>query len=105
MSKHGNGLPHPPELMEYAKKYIQSLDAWHLTAFYSTAREAKSFWMAWAVLQGKPMTAKAARVEEEFQISNWGLVEGGHDYDRLNTAVQISAAVLLKDSLCIDCQL
>jgi hypothetical protein len=41
----------------------------------------------------------AARVEEEFQISRWGLVEGQHDYDRLNYIVQLHAAVLLRDSI------
>jgi chaperone required for assembly of F1-ATPase len=46
---------------------------------------------------------EAARVEEEFQISCWGMVEGGHDYDRLNCAVQIQAAVILKDCLAMDC--
>jgi ATP synthase F1 complex assembly factor 2 len=39
---------------------------------------------AWAV--------NAARVEEEFNIECWGLVEGGHDYDRLNCSVQMVAA-------------
>jgi hypothetical protein len=29
-----------------------------------------------------------ARVEEEFQISNWCLVEGQDDYDRSNCTVQ-----------------
>ena len=37
---------------------------------------------AWAV--------NAARVEEEFNIECWGLVEGGHDYDRLNCSVQMA---------------
>ena len=45
------------------------------------------------------ITAKEAidicRVEEEFQISNWGLVEGGHDLDRVNCAVKVSSASLL----------
>ena len=33
----------------------------------------------------------ASRVEEEFQIDIWGVVEGGHDMDRLNNAVTCSA--------------
>lgn len=33
-----------------------------------------------------------SRVEEEFQINNWGLVEGGHDVDRVNCAVNLSSA-------------
>jgi ATP synthase F1 complex assembly factor 2 len=37
----------------------------------------------------------AARIEEEFNIECWGLVEGGHDYDRLNCSIQIHAASFL----------
>ena len=35
------------------------------------------------------------RLEEEFQITNWGVVEGGHDLDRVNCAVKLSSASLL----------
>lgn len=34
----------------------------------------------------------AARVEEEFQIDLWGMVEGGHDIDRADMRVRVSAA-------------
>lgn len=36
-----------------------------------------------------------SRVEEEFQIGRWGLVEGGHDLDRVNCAVNLSSASFL----------
>ncbi len=36
----------------------------------------------------------ASRLEEEFQVEIWGVVEGGHDMDRLNNAVNLSAAGL-----------
>jgi ATP synthase F1 complex assembly factor 2 len=39
--------------------------------------------------------SEAARVEEEFNIECWGLVEGGHDYDRLNCSIQMHAASFL----------
>jgi len=38
---------------------------------------------------------RAARVEEEFQIEAWGLVEGQHDYDRLNCSIQVRSSKLL----------
>jgi chaperone required for assembly of F1-ATPase len=60
--------------------------------------EAKSFFVAWALLDqhqqeeaqqttspfAKDLTKaiEAVRVEEEFQISSWGLVEGQHDSKR-----------------------
>lgn len=34
----------------------------------------------------------ASRLEEEFQVEIWGVVEGGHDMDRLNNSVNLSAA-------------
>ncbi len=34
----------------------------------------------------------AARIEEEFQLEIWGVVEGGHDMDRLNNRVSLSSA-------------
>jgi ATP synthase mitochondrial F1 complex assembly factor 2 len=100
------GLPHSDTLLEYCHKYVHSLDAWHLTAMHAVAAEAKSFWIAWGALEGKlsvQEALQAARVEEEFQIENWGLVEGGHDYDRLNASIQIHSAVILKECLHRDC--
>ena len=36
----------------------------------------------------------ASRLEEEFQLEIWGVVEGGHDMDRLNNAVRLSSVGL-----------
>lgn len=33
----------------------------------------------------------ASRLEEEFQVEIWGVVEGGHDMDRLNNTVRLSS--------------
>lgn len=33
----------------------------------------------------------ASRLEEEFQVEIWGVVEGGHDMDRLNNAVRLAS--------------
>ena len=102
-------LPHPPDLADQCRTLLSRLDAWHLQCLYSVCRESKSLLLGLAVLldhyQGPSLqqAVEAARVEEEFQISIWGMVEGGHDYDRLNCAVQIQAAVVLKDCLAIDC--
>lgn len=109
--------PHPTELHQYGEQWTQSLDAWQLTAVHAMASEAKSFCMAMALMNsthGRQATTtttddfplvsvdqviQAARVEEEFQIANWGLVEGGHDYDRLNCSVQLHSAVFLTHCL------
>lgn len=99
------GLPHPDKLFDGAQQFVQSLDAWHLTALSIVASEAKSFLVGTALLSGgthPKKAAEAARIEEEFQISIWGLVEGQHDYDRLNCSIQMHAAHMLLSSIAID---
>lgn len=116
------GLPHPDELTQAAIRWTQSLDAWQLVALNSIATQAKSFLIAFAMLESAGMSiandcstitansfsapfsdvahaSEASRVEEEFQISVWGLVEGQHDYDRLNTSIQLHSANLFTKTI------
>lgn len=106
------GLPHDALLQKNAHEWIDSLDAWHLCALHSVASESKSFLVAMAVIlsandpSNNPYrelrkAVAASRVEEEFQIEIWGLVEGGHDYDRLNCSIQIHAAQVLTSSIAL----
>jgi ATP synthase F1 complex assembly factor 2 len=105
------GLPHPPTLLDSAADWTATLDAWHLVALSSVCSQAKSFLVAWAMLQpNSPLEAivkatEAARVEEEFQISSWGLVEGGHDYDRLNCSIQLASAKMFARTIAMDNEL
>ena len=41
----------------------------------------------------------SSRIEEEFQVEIWGVVEGGHDMDRLNHSIASHSAALLLDLL------
>ena len=104
------GLPHQGELMENARQFLDECDSWTLAAMQNITMEAKSFLVGMGVVQGVqkqsgPFTVDiekaimAGRVEEEFQIENWGLVEGGHDYDRLNARIQIHAATVLMEAI------
>lgn len=105
------GLPHPSSLMEKATEWTNSLDVWNLVALSSICSQAKSFLVSWAMLEpGSPMqdiekAIEASRVEEEFQINNWGLVEGGHDYDRLNCSIQLLSAKLFTSTILEDNEL
>jgi hypothetical protein len=46
-----------------------------------------------AALKTTPAKAEAAcRLEEEFQMEQWGLVEGGHDMDRVAGKVNLNSA-------------
>lgn len=124
--KRGNkkyaGLPHPDKLLQAANRWTHSLDVWQLVALNSIATQAKSFLIAFAMLESAvvsisdndytttsgslltPFTdvaqaSEASRVEEELQISVWGLVEGQHDYDRLNSSVQLHSASLFAKTI------
>lgn len=37
----------------------------------------------------------AARLEEEYNVERWGMIEGGHDMDRGNTTLTLTAASTL----------
>jgi ATP synthase mitochondrial F1 complex assembly factor 2 len=113
------GLPHPVELTEAARNWTESLDAWQLVALSSINSQAKSFLVGFSLLDSQkgngtdqkklPSIAtsvekaiEASRVEEEFQITNWGLVEGGHDYDRVNCSIQLFSASLFAKTILMD---
>ena len=110
-AKPSAGLPHPPDLIHKASDWTHSLDAWHLVSLASICSQAKSFLIAWAMMTpGSPLddvtkAAEASRVEEEFQIANWGLVEGGHDYDRLNCSIQLHSARVFTKLIALDNEL
>jgi len=100
-----SGLPHSSQILDGATSFVKGLDSWQLTALQSVTAASKSFLIGASVVSnGIPSESalKASRVEEEFQIENWGLVEGGHDYDRLNSSVQIRSAQILVSTMSLD---
>jgi len=40
---------------------------------------------------------ECSRLEEEFQVEVWGVVEGGHDLDRLHNKIRISSALVVHE--------
>ncbi|CAH0477068.1 unnamed protein product [Peronospora belbahrii] len=93
-----DGLVHDQHLVANVRAYLEKLNDFELTAMRTLTKECKSLITALAVYK-RHITAKEAidicRLEEEFQINNWGLVEGGHDLDRVNCAVKLSSASFL----------
>ena len=86
---------HPEETVSSIKAFLEDRSGFELTAIESLTQGCKSLVVALAMSQRviTPQEAiEAARVEEEHQIEEWGLVEGGHDVDRQNLAVQVAAA-------------
>jgi len=95
-------LKHPEAMVSRARELVWGYDVWQLTALQSITMEAKSLLVGIAVLEGflsADAAVVASRIEEEFQVEQWGLVEGGHDMDQLNNDVQIRAAKVMLDML------
>ncbi|GMI51484.1 hypothetical protein TeGR_g2197 [Tetraparma gracilis] len=95
-------LAHPAALVETARTLVDSYDVWQLTALQAVTMESKSLLVGLGCVEGflgAEAAVAASRVEEEFQLEQWGLVEGGHDMDRLNNDVQIRAAFVMRDLL------
>lgn len=91
--------PHPEETRANVVRFLtHDVDKWHLTALESLAAGCKSVIIPLA-LQAQQISAveavQASRVEEEHQITLWGLVEGNHDVDRVHSTAQIVAASVL----------
>lgn len=99
---------HPESTVNKVTEYLNSLDHFQLTAMESLTSGLKSIITSLTLLKSIQATQvnrsitsneaiQIARLEEEHQIEEWGLVEGGHDIDRANIEVQtISAATFLK---------
>ena len=91
-------LQHPEDTTRTITYLVHSLDPHTLACLQTATMECKSLIMGMAyVLFGNMSVERArqaSRVEEEFQVDIWGVVEGGHDMDRLNNAVNLSAVGL-----------
>lgn len=90
-------IKHSDETTKKIEAMIKSLDHFSLTCLQSMTMECKSIILGLAYL-GRYINLDevrvASRLEEEFQVEIWGVVEGGHDMDRLNNQVSLSAAGL-----------
>lgn len=84
------------------KEYILALNPWERSAFTELSSACKSVCMAIAGVHGE-FTADdlvhASRLEEDYQIQHWGLVEGGHDVDRIDSNVRIHSPLVFLDLL------
>lgn len=78
---------------------IFRLSPWQLASMDSVVKLSKSYIVGLALIHGR-LTAQqvfsAARVEEEFQIEQWGEVAGGHDLDSAYMRMKIQAAHILQ---------
>lgn len=71
------------------------MDTWRLILVDAMIGGCRSVVIGLALLHGHLTVEEAikiSRVEEEFQIGNWGLVEGAHDIDVADLTAKLSAA-------------
>ncbi|RYG67901.1 hypothetical protein EON64_06445 [archaeon] len=88
-------ISHPVGVQEKIAFFLSKLDCFTLAAVQSAVKESKSLVLSLSLV-GKLASLQevvlASRLEEEVQCEIWGVVEGGHDMDRLNNSVGLSAA-------------
>jgi len=80
------------------RKRLHGMCPWELTCAFALCASTKSLLIGLMTLRGELTVDEAiaaARVEEEMQIAEWGLVEGGHDLDQLDIRVRVTAPVML----------
>ena len=74
---------------------VRQLDPFALACLQCMTMECKSIVLSLAFLFNfidLKQFKNASRIEEEFQVEIWGVVEGGHDMDRLNNSVSLNSA-------------
>lgn len=84
--------------LEVLRKRLNAMCPWELTCAFALSAATKSLLIGLKTLRGELSVDEAiaaARVEEETQIEEWGLVEGGHDLDQLDIRVKVAAPVML----------
>lgn len=85
----------PDEVVTALEKVLKQANDWQLAAVDALSAAAKSLVVAMAVSREKLGIEEAIqviRLEEDFQIEEWGLVEGGHDIDVADLKCRVAAA-------------
>lgn len=84
-------------LIKAIENLLKNTDDCELAAIDAMAAAAHSLVIALGIFRGRLQIEGAIeliRLEEDFQVDRWGLVEGGHDLDIADLKVQISSAAV-----------
>ncbi|KAA8530150.1 hypothetical protein F0562_004859 [Nyssa sinensis] len=79
------------------ESFLKKTDDCELAAIDAIAAAAHSLIISIGIFRGRLQIEEAIeliRLEEDWQIDRWGLVEGGHDLDIADLRVQISSAAV-----------
>jgi len=91
-----------PEAVERVEEALKNEDLWTLTALNYATATAKSIVLALAMQQNHVTPGEVFslyRLEEDYQISNWGLVEGDHDVEMADSAMRFRASYAMMKAL------
>jgi len=91
-------LEHSADTVSKVRAAVGALNPFELACLQCVTMECKSIIIALALLHRKISYKEAilvSRLEEELQCEVWGVVEGGHDIDRLHNKIRISSACLM----------
>ncbi|GBF93265.1 hypothetical protein Rsub_05997 [Raphidocelis subcapitata] len=92
------GPTQPAATIEAVRRWLEGLDSWRLAAVEQLTAACKSVVLAAALLRGRlsPEAAlAAARLEEAYQIEDWGEVEAGHDLDAADMGTRVAAPAVM----------
>jgi len=96
-------VPHvPAETKELFRQRLKSFNLWSLTGYQQAVDVLKSFLLATALVDQSISVDRAvdlARLELEFQVSQWGSVEWHHEIDKQEMRTRLAAAAIFV-SLC-----
>eukprot|EP00743_Colponemidia_sp_Colp-15_P002542 GILK01002755.1.p1 GENE.GILK01002755.1~~GILK01002755.1.p1 ORF type:complete len:277 (+),score=47.68 GILK01002755.1:48-878(+) len=85
----------PAESTQRIRSLLENMSDWRLTGVEHLTASCKSLVIALAVAEGHvtvEQAVRAARVEEDHQVQEWGEVKGGHDIDESNTLLSVASA-------------
>jgi len=90
-------LKHPPELVRKVREYVSNLDDFHLQSLELLSAATRSVVLPLYLVHGCTgieIAIKAARIEEEAQIKQYGNIRGTHDVDRTEVSTRIAVGSL-----------
>ena len=84
----------PEETLNTARNILERLDEFELASLQCAVMNSKSLLIGLALVLRKlnlESACSASRIEEDFQTEIWGIVEGGHDMDILNSRISLAS--------------
>jgi len=93
------GAEHRGDAVQGVRGFLQGLSDWELGLMEELCRATKSMVISFAFFTDAidcDEAIRLTRLEEEYQIQKWGMVEGGHDIDRCNLEARLAAAAVIK---------